>query len=129
NRVARMERSAIRDWSLYGESGRGFRFAPSGLRSLLLIPEQSAKQSARSLLRRGWWWWWWRSLLRLRLELRLRRRSRRARRGLLRLRRTLLPRRRRGRLRWIGLRADDGLVGAFAVGQPHVVDRMLEAMQ
>jgi len=41
--------------------------------------------------------------LRLRLELRLRRRSRRARRRLLRLRRTLCARRRRGRLRRIGL--------------------------
>ena len=63
------------------------------------------------------------------LELRLRRLSRRARRRLLRLRRTLCGRRRRRRLRRIGLRADDGLVGAFAVGQPDVVDRMLDAMQ
>src|SRR6185295_2495664 len=137
NRVARMERSAIRDRSPpRREQSRISRslssvahsrdpVAPSGLRSLQLIPEQSDKQSTRPLLR----WGWWRSLLRLLLELRLRRRPRRTRRCLLRLRRTLCGRRRGRRLRRIGLRADDGLIGAFAVGQPDVVDRVLDAMQ
>src|SRR5215211_6758328 len=84
-----------------------------------LISEDSAEQAAGPLLR-------WRRL-RLLLELRLRRR-RRTRKGLLLRRRTFL-RRRRCRLWRIGLRADDGLVRPFAIGQPDIVDRMLDTMQ
>ena len=42
---------------------------------------------------------------------------------------TLLLRRRcRWSLRRVGLRADDGLVRPLTIGQPDVVDRMLDAM-
>src|SRR5689334_11145888 len=82
-----------------------------------LVSEQSAEQAARPLLLRRRW----RRLLLL--ELRLRRRTRR---GLLRRRRALL-RRRRGRCRrrgWGG--ADDRLFRSLAVGQPDVIDRVLD---
>ena len=68
SRVARMERSAIRGRSRHGESGPGFRGAchrariratrwlHPGYVLVRLIPEQSAKQSTRPLLRRGRRW-------------------------------------------------------------------------
>src|SRR3954452_2341586 len=73
-------------------------------------------------------------LLRLRprllLDLLLRRELlRRTRYGLLRRRALLRDRRRRRRFRRIRLRADDGLQRPFAVGQPNIVDRMLDAVQ
>src|SRR5712671_4972485 len=83
-----------------------------------LLPE-NPEQTTR-LLRR--WLRLWRRLL---LELRRWRRRRTLR--LLRLRRALLRRRRHS---WrIGLYADDGRVGGFAIGQPDIVDRMLHPMQ
>src|SRR5207245_2306469 len=91
-------------------------------RSARLIAEKPAEQSTRPLLRGRWW----RRLLRLLLELRLRRRTRGS---LFWRRRTLRGRRRRRRFRRIGLRADDGLVRAFAVGQPDIVDRVLDTVQ
>ena len=88
-----------------------------------LIPEQSAKQPAGPLLRRGW-----RRLLLL-LELRLRRHPDGGRGPPASAAADASARAAGRRLRRFGRRADDGLVGAFAVGQPDIVDRVLDAMQ
>src|ERR1019366_5508739 len=83
----------------------------------VLLPENP--EQAAGLLRR------WRRRLLLLLELRRRRRTL----GLLRRRALLHGRWRRRRFRRLGLRSDDGGFRAFAVGQPDVVDRMLDAVQ